>query len=102
MRQTAMKHGHWLAPAAALGSALALAAGLAAAPANAAPPPRQTVTGSHPSWASPAAAVNQVPADTTLSARLYLAGRDPGSPTRPSTPATARGPTTMSPTILRP
>jgi len=77
MRQTAIKHRHWLAPAASLGSALALAAGLTAAPAAAATPPRQAVAGTHPSWASPAAAVNQVPADTNLSARVYLAGRDP-------------------------
>ncbi len=77
MRQTAIRHRNWLAPAAALGSALALVAGLAAAPADAAVPPRLAVAGSHPSWASPAAAVNQVPADTTLSARVYLAGRDP-------------------------
>src|SRR6202161_1149753 len=77
MQLTVTSSRRRLAPLLALALALALAAGLSAAPADAATPPRQAVAGSHPSWASPAAAVNQVPADTNLSARVYLAGRDP-------------------------
>ena len=41
------------------------------------PPGRMAVGGSHPAWASPSADAGQVPAGTAVSARVYLAGRDP-------------------------
>jgi subtilase family serine protease len=61
--------------------ALALgAAALAALPARAlaAPgPQRLAVAGSHPAWATAAADEGLVPSGTAISARVYLAGRDP-------------------------
>jgi subtilase family serine protease len=64
----------WLAPA------LVVALGLAGVPGQAlaaSGPQRLAISGSHPVWATPAAAAGQVPAGTVISARVYLAGRDP-------------------------
>jgi subtilase family serine protease len=72
--------------AAALASAGLLAVGLGVAPGPAlaaasrpASPPRYALAGSRPAWASPAADAGQVPAGTQVSARVYLAGRDPSA-----------------------
>ncbi len=64
----------------ALVPACALAFGMAAVPGQAlaaSGPQRLAISGSHPAWAAAAAAAGKVPAGTAISARVYLAGRDP-------------------------
>src|SRR6185312_3947580 len=39
---------------------------------------RTTLTGTRPSWAATSSDAGTVPADTTQSVRVYLAGSDPG------------------------
>jgi subtilase family serine protease len=66
----------WLAVA----PALVLALGMAAVPGEAqaaSGPQRLAISGSHPAWATPAAAGGRVPASAAITARVYLAGRDP-------------------------
>ena len=49
-----------------------------AAPSQAAAPQKsRTLAGTHPKWAAPSADVGAVPAATTVTARVYLAGQDP-------------------------
>jgi subtilase family serine protease len=72
----------WLPLPAVLAPAAVLAFGAAVAPgqALAAPqPPRLAIADSHPAWASQAADAGQVPSTTAITARVYLAGRDPES-----------------------
>jgi subtilase family serine protease len=65
--------------AAALPAVAALLAGAfaVAGPAQAATPSARPLTGTHPGWATAAAQRGVTPAGTTVSADVYLAGRDP-------------------------
>jgi subtilase family serine protease len=68
------------AGALAAGSLAVGLAGFAAAPAQAlaaSQPQRLAVSGSHPAWATGSADVGPVPRGTVITARVYLAGRDP-------------------------
>ncbi|MHA6765521.1 S53 family peptidase [Streptacidiphilus sp. PAMC 29251] len=64
----------------AAAAALALAAGAlgAAAPSQAAPQHKsRALAGTHPAWAAPSVDAGALPAGTSLTARVYLAGQDP-------------------------